>query len=41
MDDYSVADLFSEKNMLQTYLLIEGALAQAQADIGLIPSEGR
>ena len=39
MDDYSVADLFSEKNMLQTYLLIEGALAQAQADIGLIPSE--
>lgn len=32
-----IAELFSEQHMVQTYLRIEAALAQAQADIEVIP----
>jgi len=33
------SDVFSEENSLELYLSIEAALAQVQADIGLIPRE--
>lgn len=34
----SIAEIFGERNTLQLYLKIEAALAQAQAELGLIPT---
>lgn len=39
IDDRGVGKLLSEQNRLQTWLKVEGALANAQAEEGYIPRE--
>ena len=39
MTDPGIRDLFSEDRIWQSWLDVEAALAQAQADLDVIPSE--
>ena len=40
MEDPGIRDMFSDEQRLQSWLDVEAALAQAEAELGIVPDRG-